>query len=53
MFANGHIPTASISFFPAGRAVPEGDGYRVNGRWRFNSGIQHAEWVVGGTIVEG
>ena len=53
VFANGHIPTASISFFPAGRAVREGDGYRVNGRWRFNSGINHAEWVVAGTVVEG
>ena len=53
VFANGHIPTASISFFPAGRAVREGGGYRVNGRWRFNSGINHAEWVIGGTVVEG
>ena len=53
VFSNGNIPTASISFFPAGRAVREGDGFRLNGRWRFNSGIQHAEWVVGGTIVEG
>jgi len=53
VFANGHIPTASISFYPAGRAVREGDGFRVNGRWRFNSGIHHAEWAIGGTIVEG
>jgi indole-3-acetate monooxygenase len=53
VFANGHVPTASLSFYPAGRAVREGDGYRVNGRWRFNSGIGHAEWVTGGTIVEG
>jgi indole-3-acetate monooxygenase len=53
VFSRGQIPTASISFFPAGRAVREGDGYRVNGRWRFNSGIHHAEWVVGGTVVEG
>ncbi len=53
VFVHGHIPTASISFFPAGRAVHEGDGYRVTGRWRFNSGIHHAEWVIGGTIVEG
>jgi len=53
VFSNGNIPTASISFFPAGRAVREGDGFRLNGRWRFNSGIRHAEWVVGGTIVEG
>ena len=53
VFANGHIPTASISFFPAGRAVRDGKNFRLNGRWRFNSGIQHSEWVVGGTIVEG
>jgi indole-3-acetate monooxygenase len=53
VFKNGSIPTAAISFFPAGRAVRDGDGYRVNGRWRFNSGIRHAEWVLGGTVVEG
>jgi alkylation response protein AidB-like acyl-CoA dehydrogenase len=53
VFKNGHIPTAAISFFPAGRAVRDGKGYRVNGRWRFNSGIHHAEWVLGGTVVEG
>jgi indole-3-acetate monooxygenase len=53
VFANGQIPTASISFFPAGCAVREPSGYRLNGRWRFNSGIRHSEWVVGGTIVEG
>ncbi len=53
VFKNGDIPTASISFFPAGRAVRDGDGYRVTGRWRFNSGVRHAEWVLGGTVVEG
>jgi indole-3-acetate monooxygenase len=53
VFVNGHIPTAAISFFPAGRAVREKGGYRVSGRWRFNSGIRHSEWVVGGTVVEG
>jgi indole-3-acetate monooxygenase len=53
VFRDGRIPTASISFFPAGRAVRENGGYRLSGRWRFNSGIRHAEWVVGGTVVEG
>jgi indole-3-acetate monooxygenase len=53
VFKNGRIPTAAISFFPAGRAARDGNGYRVNGRWRFNSGIRHAEWVLGGTVVEG
>ncbi len=53
VFRNGQIPTAAISFFPAGRAVREKGGFRLNGRWRFNSGIRHSEWVLGGTIVEG
>jgi indole-3-acetate monooxygenase len=53
VFKDGHIPTASITFFPAGRARREGGGFRVNGRWRFNSGIHHAEWVIAGTVVEG
>jgi indole-3-acetate monooxygenase len=53
VFGNGHIPTAAISFFPAGRAVREKGGFRLSGRWRFNSGIRHSEWIVGGTIVEG
>ena len=53
VFTGETIPTASISFFPAGRGVREGDGYRISGRWRFNSGIRHAEWVLGGTIIEG
>jgi len=53
IFGNGQIPTASISFFPAGRAAREPGGYRLSGRWRFNSGIRHSEWVLGGTVVEG
>src|ERR1700757_4287023 len=53
VFVDGHVPTAAISFFPAGRAKRDGQGFRVSGRWRFNSGIRHAEWVLGGTVVEG
>ena len=52
VFVDGHVPTAAISFFPAGRAVRESGGYRVSGRWRFNSGIRHSKWVLGGTVVE-
>ena len=52
VFKDGHIPTAAVSFFPAGRAVRKNGGYRVSGRWRFNSGIRHAEWALGGTVVE-
>jgi alkylation response protein AidB-like acyl-CoA dehydrogenase len=52
VFGSGKIPTGSISFFPAGRARRDGDGYRLSGRWRFNSGIRHADWVIGGTVIE-
>src|ERR1700730_15561297 len=38
VFDKGHIPTASISFFPAGRAVREKGWYRLKGRGRFTSG---------------
>ncbi|MET0278049.1 MAG: acyl-CoA dehydrogenase family protein [Pseudorhodoplanes sp.] len=52
VFKGGRVPTAAISFFPAGQATRKNGGYRVNGRWRFNSGIRHAEWVLGGTVVQ-
>lgn len=40
-------------FAPMGRAKPEGDGFRVSGRWAFASGCEHAAWRMGGAIVEG
>lgn len=27
-------------------AVPENDGYRINGTWHYASGIDHADWVI-------
>src|SRR6185436_6052709 len=40
-------------FAPMGRAVPEGGGFRVSGRWSFASGCRHSRWRMGGTLVEG
>lgn len=38
---------------PSGKAVTVQGGYRVSGRWTFASGIQHAQWCLGGCVVIG
>jgi indole-3-acetate monooxygenase len=40
-------------FAPLGRATPTDGGFRVSGRWPFASGSLHAQWCMGGAIVEG
>ena len=51
----GEDPTAmhSSSYNPTGRAVPDGDGYRVSGRWSFSSGCDHCRGVVVGAVLPG
>jgi alkylation response protein AidB-like acyl-CoA dehydrogenase len=37
-----------------GHATPKGDGYELTGRWRFGTGIVHADWVLlSGLIATG
>src|SRR5262245_11277278 len=38
-------------FAPTGRAVQEHGAYRVSGRWRFASGCQHCDWLMGGCMI--
>ncbi|MGH9012518.1 MAG: acyl-CoA dehydrogenase family protein [Acidimicrobiia bacterium] len=50
VFADPSLPTAA-SIAPAGAAVPTNGGFRVSGRWRFASGIEHTGWVLAGCTV--
>ncbi|WP_395106442.1 acyl-CoA dehydrogenase family protein [Actinomadura sp. SCN-SB] len=47
------LPICAGQFSSRGRAVPVDGGHVVSGRWGFGSGINHADWVVGGCVVEG
>jgi len=40
-------------FAPLGRLVPDGDGYRLTGRWPFTSNCLHAGWAGLGSRVDG
>lgn len=52
MFADGRIPRAAIVVTPSGVARPSDDGFVVNGRWGFASGVRHSEWLVALCRVE-
>jgi alkylation response protein AidB-like acyl-CoA dehydrogenase len=41
---------ASASVAPNGTAEPVSGGYRLNGRWGFASGCDHAQWIVLGSM---
>jgi alkylation response protein AidB-like acyl-CoA dehydrogenase len=50
MVADPDIITGGV-FAPMGRAVVEGDHYRVSGRWSWASGSANCRWLFGGCIV--
>jgi 3-hydroxy-9,10-secoandrosta-1,3,5(10)-triene-9,17-dione monooxygenase len=43
---------SGVVIFPCGRAVREGDGYRLKGRWPFGSGSAHTKWCVFGAMTD-
>ena len=47
MYRSGPDVTLGGSVQPAGTAEPTTGGWRVNGRWPFASGCQHADWLIG------
>jgi alkylation response protein AidB-like acyl-CoA dehydrogenase len=48
MFGAGTDVVCAGQFAPRGEAHPEGDGFRVHGRFGFGSGARHADWLFGG-----
>jgi alkylation response protein AidB-like acyl-CoA dehydrogenase len=38
-------------FAPMAKAVPEGAGYRVTGRWAWASGSANCHWLSGGAVI--
>lgn len=47
VFAKGPIKSASIFAQPQGTAIPDGEGWRIQGRWPFASNSDNAEWALG------
>ncbi|MCF1592585.1 hypothetical protein [Streptomyces muensis] len=44
---------AASSLAPTGKVERVGDGYRLTGRWKFLSGVDHAQWILlGGSIPD-
>ena len=50
IFADPLVITGGV-FAPMGRAVVEGDDYRVSGRWQWASGSANCDWLLGGAQV--
>ena len=51
LFGDAKIVSAGV-FAPNGRAVRDGDGWRVTGRWQWGSGTSHSQYISGGTITD-
>jgi alkylation response protein AidB-like acyl-CoA dehydrogenase len=51
IYADGPDVIFAGSFMIPGKAEREAAGWRVNGRWPFASGCQHADWICGMCIV--
>ena len=44
---------APMTFAPQGTATPVDGGYRINGRWNYNSGGDYANWLGVSAVVPG
>ncbi|GAB2806724.1 acyl-CoA dehydrogenase family protein [Lentzea nigeriaca] len=53
VFQGDRFPVIAGQGTRPGRAVRDGDGYRLSGEWSFGSGIKHANWIHTLGVVEG
>jgi alkylation response protein AidB-like acyl-CoA dehydrogenase len=51
IFPAGRFLHAAGQAAPTGKAVREGDHYRLSGRYSFGSGSPRAQWIVGGYVL--
>jgi alkylation response protein AidB-like acyl-CoA dehydrogenase len=51
VYQNGPNMIIAASAQPAGTAEAVAGGWRINGRWPFMSGCQHADWILGFCVV--
>lgn len=49
----GAWPITAGSVIPDGSAAPEPGGWRIDGRWGWGSGIDHADWVIANAPLAG
>lgn len=50
VFGNPDAITGGV-FAPMGKAVPDGDCWRVSGRWSWASGSANCHWLMGGCVL--
>lgn len=46
LFGDGLVPLTPAPLAPTGTVTVEPGGYRLNGRWEWATGVQHADWVL-------
>ena len=52
IFADGPDVLVASSVAPMGTLVPAEGGFRLEGRWAFASGVEHASWVMVGANLK-
>ncbi len=52
LFSDRSYSLAPAMISPTGQVNKEDDGWRINGRWSWSTGIMHADWVIPAAIMK-